>query len=227
MKKDSVSDVCDFIFLKQAKNSKCIILANYKNNNGNGILSVLLQQGFSRVRIEGKINKIQTLIAEEVKVKQENVWVVIDRLINENNEDNINRISDSVQTAFYEGDGECLIEIEGKDYAFSNRFELDGMEFEKPSTHLFSFNNPYGACKKCEGFGSILGIDEKKVIPNKTLSVFQGAISCWKGEKLAKWKDRFILRASQFDFPIHRPYNELNKDMNWRLYGMERGNAKG
>ncbi|MBR73321.1 MAG: excinuclease ABC subunit A [Dehalococcoidaceae bacterium] len=211
VKKDSVSDVCDFI-LKQAKNSKCVILANYKNINRNGILSVLQQQGFSRVRIEGKINKIQTLIAEDVKVKQEDVWVVIDRLINEDNEDNINRISDSVQTAFYEGDGECLIEIEGKDYAFSNRFELDGMEFEKPSTHLFSFNNPYGACKKCEGFGSILGIDENKVVPNKTLSVFQGAISCWKGEKLAKWKDRFILRANQFDFPIHRPYNELNKD---------------
>ncbi|MEE2700468.1 MAG: excinuclease ABC subunit UvrA [Bacteroidota bacterium] len=211
VKKDSVSDVCDFI-LKQEKNSNCIILANYKNRDGNSILSVLQQQGFSRVRIEGEVKKIQELISEGVKVKQEDVWVVVDRVVNEKSEDNINRISDSIQTAFYEGDGKCKIEIEGKDYGFSNRFELDDIQFENPSTHLFSFNNPYGACKECEGFGSILGIDENKVVPNKTISVYQGAINCWKGEKLGRWKDRFILKANQFDFPIHRPYNELNKE---------------
>ena len=119
---------------------------------------------------------------------------MIDRVINEKNEDNRNRIADSIQTAFYEGEGECLVDIKGKDFAFSNKFELDGMEFEKPSIHLFSFNNPYGACKECEGFGSILGIDKDKVVPNKKLSVFQGAISCWKGEKLENWNDNFILK---------------------------------
>ena len=87
--------------------------------------------------------------------------------------------------------GDCKIEIKGKDYTFSNQFEMDGIEFEKPSIHLFSFNNPYGACSQCEGFGSMLGVDKNKVVPNKTLSVYQGAISCWKGEKLGKWKDRF------------------------------------
>ena len=209
--KDSVSDVCDFI-LKFLKKTKCIILANYKNSNGNGILSVLQQQGFSRVRINGKISKIQELIEKNISVKQEDIFVVIDRIIVDNTEDNKNRISDSIQTAFYAGNGECKIETNGKDYTFSNRFEMDGIEFKKPSIHLFSFNNPYGACKQCEGFGSILGVDENKVVPNKTLSVFQGAISCWKGKKLGKWKDRFILKSSDFDFPIHRPYNELSKE---------------
>ena len=96
--------------------------------------------------------------------------------------------------------------------AFSNRFELDGISFETPSEHLFSFNNPYGACKMCEGFGSVLGIDEDKVIPNKSISIYDGAINCWKGEKLSRWKERFILNAAKYDFPIHRPYSELQDD---------------
>jgi len=209
VKKDSVSEVCDFI-IKHQKNTKCIILSNYKNiGNKNGILSVLQQQGFSRIRIDRKIIKIKKLIDKKISVKGE-VTVVIDRLIIETNEDIKNRISDSLQTAFYEGNGSCIVEVNGKDYYYSNRFELDGMEFLKPSIHLFSFNNPFGVCKKCEGFGSILGIDENKVIPNKNLSIYEGAIICWRGEKLGKWKDRFILKASKFGFPIHRPYNELN-----------------
>ncbi len=209
--KDSISDVCDFI-LKYPKRSKCIVLTNYKNSNGNSILSVLQQQGFSRVRINGKISKIQQLIDKNISVREKDVFVVIDRIIIDKTEDNKNRISDSIQTAFYEGKGECKIEINGKDYTFSNRFEMDDIKFEKPSIHLFSFNNPYGACKECEGFGSILGVDENKVVPNKTLSVFQGAISCWKGNKLGKWKDRFILNSSDLDFSIHKPYNKLSKE---------------
>jgi excinuclease ABC subunit A len=210
--KDSVSDICDFI-LNFPKNTKCIILSNYKSSgNGNEILSILQQQGFSRVRINGEISKIQQLIEQKIKVKQEDVFVVVDRIITDNSDDNKNRISDSIQTAFYEGNGDCKIEIDGKDYNFSNQFEMDGIEFEKPSIHLFSFNNPYGACSQCEGFGSMLGVDKNKVVPNKTLSVYQGAISCWKGEKLGKWKDRFILKSSDFDFPIHRAYNKLKKE---------------
>ena len=209
--KDSISDVCDFI-LKSPKRSKCIVLTNYKNSNGNGMLSVLQKQGFSRVRINGKISKIQQLIDKNISVREEDIFVVIDRIIVDKTKDTKNRISDSIQTAFYEGKGECKIEINGKDYTFSNRFEMDDIKFEKPSIHLFSFNNPYGACKECEGFGSILGVDEHKVVPNKTLSIFQGAISCWKGKKLGKWKDRFILKSSDFDFSIHRPYNKLSKE---------------
>ncbi len=149
--KDSVSDICDLI-LNFPKNTKCIILANYKSSrNGNEILSVLQQQGFSRVRINGKISKIQQLIEQKFKVKQEDVFIVVDRIITDNNDDNKNRISDSIQTAFYEGNGDCRIEIEGKDYTFSNQFEMDGIEFEKPSIHLFSFNNPYGACSNVKG----------------------------------------------------------------------------
>ena len=209
VKKNSVNDICNFI-IKHPEDTKCIILANYKRiGNKNDILSVLQQQGFSRIRTDKKIIKIQKLIEKKITLKGE-VTVVIDRLIIEDNEDIKNRLSDSLQTAFYEGNGDCIVEVNGKDYFYSNRFELDGIEFLKPSIHLFSFNNPFGACKKCEGFGSVLGIDKNKVIPNKNLSVYEGAVICWKGEKLRKWKDRFILKASKFNFPIHRPYNKLN-----------------
>ena len=124
--------------------------------------------------------------------------------------DNEARIADSVQTAFFEGKGECSVLVNNNINNFSNRFELDGLTFEKPSTNLFAFNNPYGACKACEGYGSILGIDKKKVITNQNLSVYQGVVACWSGEKLSKWKDRFIIRSAKFDFPVHRPYNELS-----------------
>ena len=212
VKQDSVSDVSDFI-LKYPEDTRVNILTKYKNrNNGNSLLSILHQQGFSRVKIKNKINKIQTLLENGFKVKSNNVIIVVDRIIVNNDEDNKNRISDSIQTAFFEGKGNCIIEIEGKEYSFSNRLELDGLEFKKPSIHLFSFNNPYGSCKTCEGFGNILGIDENKVIPNKNLSIYQGAINCWKGEKLSRWKDKFIMNSNDFNFPIHRPYNKLNKD---------------
>ena len=128
-----------------------------------------------------------------------------------NDEDTQTRLADSVQTAFYEGKGICIIEEadEGKRTEYSNRFELDGMEFDEPSEHLFSFNNPYGACPKCEGYGSILGIDEDLVVPNKGLSIYEDAIVCWKGEKMQEYKNDLILNAERFDFPIHRPYYEL------------------
>ena len=148
------------------------------------------------------------------------IYVVIDRLVVNLDKDNLNRLADSIQIGFFEGNGECAIEVVGKKIkAFSNRFELDGISFETPSEHLFSFNNPYGACKMCEGFGSVLGIDEDKVIPNKSISIYDGAINCWKGEKLSLWKERFILNAAKYDFPIHRPYSEL-KMMKKRLSGM-------
>ena len=205
-----VSDVVDFI-TKQNKEEVVIISAKYKGVNDKNILSVLRQQGFSRVIHQGEVAKIKDLLKKETKVSSDTLQIVIDRIIIDDT-DNEGRIADSVQTAFFEGEGECNIIIKEKIHHFSNKFELDGMQFEKPSTHLFAFNNPYGACKKCEGFGSILGIDKKKVITNENLSVYQGVVSCWSGEKLSKWKDRFIIRAAKFDFPVHRPYNELTAD---------------
>ena len=210
VKRHQISDVVDFI--TQQKNGETIIIsANYKGADDKEILSVLRQQGFSRVIHKGEIAKIKDLLKNKTKVNSKNLQVVIDRIIIDET-DIQGRIADSVQTAFFEGDGECSIQINNKNYPFSNKFELDGMQFEKPSTHLFAFNNPYGACKRCEGFGSILGIDKKKVITNENLSVYQGVVSCWSGEKLSKWKDRFIIRAAKFDFPVHRPYNELTAD---------------
>ena len=210
VKRHQVSDVVDFI-TKQNKEEVVIISAKYKGVNDKNILSVLRQQGFSRVIHQGEVAKIKDLLKKETKVSSDTLQIVIDRIIIDDT-DNEGRIADSVQTAFFEGEGECNIIIKEKIHHFSNKFELDGMQFEKPSTHLFAFNNPYGACKKCEGFGSILGIDKKKVITNENLSVYQGVVSCWSGEKLSKWKDRFIIRAAKFDFPVHRPYNELTAD---------------
>lgn len=210
VKRHQVSDVVDFI-TKQNKEEVVIISAKYKGVNDKNILSVLRQQGFSRVIHQGEVAKIKDLLKKETKVSLDTLQIVIDRIIIDDT-DNEGRIADSVQTAFFEGEGECNIIIKEKIHHFSNKFELDGMQFEKPSTHLFAFNNPYGACKKCEGFGSILGIDKKKVITNENLSVYQGVVSCWSGEKLSKWKDRFIIRAAKFDFPVHRPYNELTAD---------------
>lgn len=226
VKKDTVEDVVDFI-LQQPNNSSCLILTNYKNNGKQDILSVLLQQGFSRIRIDGEIIKIHQN-TEQINLvqNQEEVCVVIDRIIVDNGEDTKNRITDSVKTAFYEGHGECTIEINSKEFYFSNRFEKDGITFVEPTVHLFSFNNPFGACKVCEGFGDMLGIDEDKVVPNKYLSIYQGAITCWHGEKLGKWLERFILYASDYEFPVHRPYNELNqieKDILWNGKGKCKG----
>ena len=224
VKRQQVSDVVDFI-TKQEKEETVIITTNYKGEENNSILSTLRQQGFSRVIHQGQVTKIKDLLKDETKVSDSNIQVVIDRIIIDNT-DIKGRIADSVQTAFFEGNGECNVLIQQKNYHFSNKFELDGIQFEKPSTHFFAFNNPYGACRKCEGFGSILGIDKKKVIINENLSVYQGVVSCWGGEKLSKWKDRFIIRAAKFDFPIHRPYNELTKEEEVILWN-GKGKCKG
>ncbi len=213
VKSNQVSDVVDFIS-KHPEGSKILILAHHHTERDTkSHLNILLQQGFSRVKIGKNIHRIDDFLEHCKEVEQEQIWIVIDRLSIKHEEDNLNRMADSIQTAFYEGEGECTIEILGHSIAhFSNRFEKDGLVFKKPSEHLFSFNNPYGACKKCEGFGSVMGIDEKKVIPNESLSVYQEAVSCWKGEKLSKWKDRFIMKAHEHKFPVHKPYFELNED---------------
>ena len=128
-------------------------------------------------------------------------------------------MADSIQTAFYEGDGVCNVVVQGEGmFSFSDKFELDGITFEEPSVNFFSFNNPYGACKTCEGFGHVLGIDHDLVIPNKTLSVFEGAIAPWKGEKMGQWLDMLVRKGIQFDFPIHRPYNELDDEQKKLLW---------
>ncbi len=167
-----------------------------------------------------KVNEEET-IAE--KAQPSPIQIVIDRItVNKNDESNSSRLADSVQTAFFEGQGECQTEIHALEEIiythFSNRFELDGITFEEPSTQLFSFNNPYGACQRCEGFGSIIGIDEDLVIPDKSLSVFDKGIVCWRGEKMSEWNEDLIKKSYKFDFPIHKPIYELTAEQKKLLW---------
>lgn len=184
-------------------------------------LKVLQQQGFSRLRRDGKVVRIDDLLEEKTNVDWNNTYLVVDRLsVREDDEDTQTRTADSVQTAFFEGNGICKIEQadNGSLQEFSNKFELDGITFDEPSEHLFSFNNPYGACPKCEGYGSIIGIDEDLVIPNKALSIYDEAIVCWKGEKMQEYKNELVMNAYRFDFPIHKPYFELTEEQKELLW---------
>ncbi len=173
---------------------------------------LLLQQGFTRLELDGEVIKISDL--DQYKKKPAEINVLIDRMPVSEDEDFSSRIADSVQTAFFEGKGECITRVEQGNSSeirkFSNCFEADGITFEEPSPHLFSFNNPIGACPVCEGYGKTIGIDEDLVVPNKSLSVFSDALVCWKGEKMGEWKDQLIKHAAKFDFPIHKPYYELS-----------------
>jgi len=179
-------------------------------------LTVILQQGFSRVLYKQNILKIEEILAQPEQYGYDDMFVLVDRFtVEPEDEDISSRAADSAQTAFFEGNGTCLLSIvhEGitRHIEFSNRFELDGITFEEPSVHLFSFNNPFGACKTCEGFGSVIGIDEDLVIPDKSLSVYDDAVACWKGEKMSEYKHALIKQAHKFDFPVHSPYYELTQ----------------
>jgi excinuclease ABC subunit A len=231
VKRDTVTDVVNYINSLQPE-TKILLLSPLKKQADKTFkkqLELLAQQGFTRIQQEGVVHKIEEFISTKFSEK-ELINIVIDRLtVRPEDEDNQNRISDSVQTAFYEGAGECSVEeikneelkiknsskskikdLKSNIRSFSNKFELDGITFEEPSTHFFSFNNPIGACKNCEGFGSVIGIDADLVIPNKNLSVFEDAIVCWKGEKMSEWKNVLVMNAHKFDFPVHRPYYDLS-----------------
>lgn len=187
-------------------------------------LNVLLQKGFTRLKMDSEVVKVEDFLAglkakDEAKVA-EKINIIIDRIAwKKEDKDNQIRLADSVQTAFFESEGDCIIYTEEAGaIPFSNRFELDGMQFEEPTPQFFSFNNPFGACKTCEGFGSVIGIDEDLVIPNKNLSVYEGAIACWKGEKMSEWNEEVIKYARKSDFPIHRPYKDLSEKQKQLLW---------
>lgn len=216
VKRHHASDVIDAVLEKKA-GKRFLVLAPFKLRADRDITQqskVLQQQGYARLKRSKELHLIEEAPIEEWKTT-EDLFIVIDRLaVQQNDEEFQARLADSAETAFFEGQGDCIIEWadSGKQEHFSNRFELDGMSFEEPSNNFFSFNNPVGACKKCEGFGSVIGIDEDLVIPNKGLSVYDDALVCWKGEKMQKWKDRLIRNAEKFDFPIHRPIHELSPE---------------
>lgn len=215
VKRFTTTDVVDYIN-QFPDGTKAMVFAPLIVKEGRSLrdeLKILLQQGFSRIRLNGEIQKIDDVL-DTVKEKNKEALLLIDRFsVNKNDEDNATRMADSVQTAFYEGGGYCTVEIVDQELrSFSNRFEADGILFEEPSLNFFSFNNPVGACKTCEGFGSVIGIDPDLVIPNKALSVYEGAIACWKGETMGEWKDTLVKKAYKFDFPVHRAVADLSKE---------------
>lgn len=214
VKKDDVKDVIEGM-KKLKAGDKVLILIPFRqhtNRNSQEELNILMQKGFSRL-YDGSILRIEELLEDKKWKPAKNTWVLIDRLVvKEFDEDDLHRIADSVGTAFYEGEGALELEVNGdKMLSFSNKFELDGILFEEPVPNLFSFNNPFGACPTCEGFSQVLGIDADLVIPDKRLSLFEGAIAPWKGEKLGWWKEQFIKGAKKIDFPIHKPIIDLTK----------------
>ena len=224
VKKHEVSDVIDFIhqFEEGQKVQLFIPLpTKYKDRTVAQELQLLLQKGYTRVEVGSEllyIEDVQEAAPTYLKKKlpdleEEKVRILIDRFtVKQDDEENKKRIADSVQTAFYEAEGECIVDIIGKEeLSFNNRFELDGVSFLEPTPQLFNYNNPYGACPKCEGFGKVMGIDENKVVPNATLSVYEGALACWKGEKYGLWLTRLLENAHKFDFPVHRAYQDLTK----------------
>jgi len=213
----SVTDVVDFV-TGLANGERFMITCPLVVKTDRSLqeqLTVLMQQGFTRILIKHEISRIDELKPAEInKLNTEEIDILIDRMAIGQDEDIVSRVADSVQTAFYEGEGTCFVDrylAEGvQRVSFSNRFELDGITFEEPSANLFSFNNPYGACKTCEGFGSVIGVDEDLVIPDKSLSVYEGAIACWKGDKMGEWKDQLVRNAHKFDFPVHRAWFDLS-----------------
>ena len=214
VKKDSVSDVIDFI--KKNENQTFLLRnpLNFDISKFNEQLKTLKLSGFTRIEVNGNVAGIEDLESFGfVPEKDMEIQLVIDRFRYEDDENFLQRLADSIQMAFYEGHGYCSLKnIEtGKITEFSNKFELDGMDFMEPNVHFFSFNNPYGACPECEGYGKVIGIDEDLVIPNKNLSVYEDAVACWKGESMSDWKKEFIKKAGT-QFPIHKPYHQLSKE---------------
>jgi excinuclease ABC subunit A len=229
VKKHQVSDVTDYIF-SLPENTRGVVLSQITIPEGRTFrqqLEVLKMQGFSRVEINDEFVRLEDLLDDKFfseKQKENLILLVVDRFSVQQDEDTRNRLADSVQTAFIESKGSCRIKIFHDDSTikqtdFTNKFEADGMTFDEPSDLMFSFNNPYGACQVCEGFGKVMGIDEDLVIPNKSLSVYEEAVVCWRGEKMSEWLEYLIQNAGKAKFPIHKPYFDLTeeeKKMLWK-----------
>jgi len=222
--KDSVSSIIDKL-MAYPEDSTATIFAHLSPLNGRKLkeeLSILLQKGFVRVFFEGKIQKIESILEDETIENRDfqagEVEIVVDRIKLDHQDETNSRIADSLQTAFFEGKGECYVDIDGEKHHYSDKFELDGMTFEEPTPNFFSFNNPYGACKRCEGYGKVIGIDRDLVIPDKSKSVYDGAIAPWRGEKMGLWLDKLVRNALKFDFPIHRAYADLTPEQQELLW---------
>ena len=219
VQKDSVTDVIDYLktFAAETKFILQIKLVVPEERSFAEHLNILQQQGFTRLSVDGNQVKIEDLISFNFEPQPENdIHLVIDRIAlpTEDEESFYHRLADSIETAFFEGKGEIAI-VNAEDNSvkyFSNKFESDGLIFNEPTIHFFSFNNPYGACPTCEGYGKVIGVEENLVVPNKSLSIYEDAVVAWKGEKMGEWKNHFIKLSQKVDFPIHKPYFELSEE---------------
>ena len=212
--KDTVTDVVTKVKTFELE-SKWLLLAPIHLEEGRKLedkLKVLLQQGFARILVNNEMVRLDEL--EQHSLDNKDILLVIDRIVVKDEEEFYNRLADAVQTAFYEGKGSCYLQevVSKKKLHFSTNFELDGIQFLEPNIHLFSFNNPYGACPSCEGYGNIIGIDEELVIPNTALSVYENAIFPWRGESMGWYRDQLVNNAYKFDFPIHKPFFQLSSE---------------
>lgn len=218
VKKDTVSNVVDFVKSKGDGVTSTIYCPLFPHNNRTikEELAVLLQKGFIRVKYNDQIFKIEDILEDkefkDFELNEHNlVQILIDRIVFSDDEETMSRLADSVQLAFFEGKGDLYIDVETSSFHFCDRFELDGVRYEEPTPNFFSFNNPYGACKRCEGYGNVIGIDEDLVIPDKSKSVYDNAIAPWRGEKMRDYLTRLLRSADKFDFPIHRPFKDLTE----------------
>lgn len=219
VKKDNVSDIVAYI-LSQASGTKYYVLAPLawpeESDQQSNLLKLLLQKGFTRIYHEQSVLEIEEALEspDPYPFATKSSYLLVDRaVVDAEDQEATYRVADSVQTALFEGHGTCVVHVFGQPpREFSDRFELDGMVFEEPSVNLFTFNNPFGACKTCDGFGHVLGIDPNKVFPNKNLSVYEGAIAPWRGEKMSEWLQPLLKHAIKFDFPIHRALSDLNTE---------------
>ncbi len=223
VKKNDVKDVLEHI-KKFDDGAKLLILAPIgitKKRTLEGMLEVYKQQGYARLFVNDAVVRIDHFKSSDA----DNIMLVVDRVVVKHEDDAFNRIAESVETAFHEGDGTVVVHslADNKSQHFSNRFVLDGITFTLPNEHMFSFNNPLGACTACDGYGDLIGIDEQLVIPNTSLSVFEGAVTPWKGERLQRLKNDFIDAAYQYEFPVHKPYFELSSDQKKLLWEGAKG----
>ncbi|WP_040249666.1 excinuclease ABC subunit UvrA [Psychroserpens mesophilus] len=210
VKKHRTKDVLDLVRSFDER-EKLLLLSPISLEEGRTMedkLNVLKQQGYARIQYKEEVLRIDDAVDKKLK---KDIFLVVDRIVVKHEDDFYNRLADAIETAFFEGKGTCIIESlsDKKRVEFNNKFELDGMVFLEPNVHLFSFNNPYGACPKCEGYGDVIGIDEDLVIPNTGLSVYDNAIFPWRGESMSWYRDQLVNNSHKFDFPIHKPYFEL------------------
>lgn len=226
VKRHTVEDVINKI-KTFSEGTRFVVLAPITKNENRSLsqqLSMLLQQGYTRVLYKGDFERIEDLLEHiDEETKEDEIYTVIDRISWDETNETLSRLTDSIETAFYEGDGACRIAMLPSNiaYDFSTRFEADGIKFEEPSDGMFSFHSPLGACPVCEGFGMVIDIDEKLVIPDSSLSVYDGCVQCWHGEKMGEWKREFIHRASVDKFPIFEPYYKLSqKHKDWLWHGL-------